>query len=193
MIPEIYRRNIKVVFLSCFSEIFPVDFIRNSFLILSYISRKYPMILYHSKFLRVNYLELQYLMHFFWSEYALHMDAEGMYYETVRFMKNRIKRRADQVYLDWRNVENLIAPETFPWYVRHIFPGIFSAQPYRLGILLNRPEVFDFPEKVTINGKTVPVRVFSDAGLLTAWLTDGAVRKKPGGYDHGRSKGSCRI
>ncbi len=151
------------------------------------------MILYHSKFLRVNYLELSYIMHFYWSEFAAYMDLDGFYQETVRFVQNRIERRADSVYLDWRHVEHFLENETFEWYSKHILPRLFSSGPHKLGILLNKSDAVKIPHEIIINGKTLPVGIFTDSEDLMKWLSEGAHRKEPGSHDHDHYHGSCGI
>jgi len=149
------------------------------------------VIIYHSKFLEVNYLELQYLMHFRWSRFAAYMDREGIYYETARFAEKRVKRRADQIYLDWRHISHLIEPETLPWLEEYIFPKIFSHHPHKLGILLEKLPDFSLPGHIRLNEKDIPVRVFTSPEKLTAWLMEGARRKDPGDHDH--HHGSCSV
>jgi hypothetical protein len=90
------------------------------------------MILYSSKFLKVNYLELQYLMHFYWSEYAGYMDEEGVYHEFLNFLSKRIYKRANQIYVNWRQVEHLISQETIDWFITYILPKIASHKAYRM-------------------------------------------------------------
>jgi len=135
------------------------------------------MILYKSKFLEVNLLEIQYTMHFLWSEYARHMDAEGVYHETLNFSKHRVRRRADQIYMDWRNIEHLVSRETFDWYVQYILPHLFSSHSHKLALLFNTLPTWKVPEKITVNNRDIQVRAFTDPSALMQWLMEGARRK----------------
>ena len=152
------------------------------------------MILYTSKFSKVNYLELQYLMHFYWTEYAGYMDAEGVYHEFLNFLSKRIYKRANQIYVDWRQVEHLISQETIDWFLQYILPKIASHKAYRMAFLLNNPDKIQLPEKVKVNNLSLTARVFSDPELLMQWLMDGAERKTPGEDDHDHHHGdSCHT
>ena len=152
------------------------------------------MILYTSKFLKVNYLELQYLMHFHWTEYAGYMDAEGVYHEFLNFLSKRIYKRANQIYVDWRQVEHLISQETIDWFLQYILPKIASHKAYRMAFLLNNPDKIQLPEKVKVNNLSLTARIFSDPELLMQWLMDGAERKTPGEDDHDHHHGdSCHT
>jgi len=152
------------------------------------------MILYTSKFLKVNYLELQYLMHFYWTEYAGHMDTEGVYHEFLNFLSKRIYKRANQIYVDWRQVEHLISQETIDWFLQYILPKIASHKAYRMAFLLNNPDKIQLPEKVKVNNLSLTARVFSDPEILMQWLMDGAERKTPGEDDHDHHHGdSCHT
>ena len=139
------------------------------------------MIIYKSKFLEVNLLELQYTFHFFWSEYARHMDEEGVYYESLRFLNHRVRRRADQIYLDWRNIQHLISPETFQWYAQYIFPSLFSYRGRRLAILFNELPAWDMPNIIQINNKDIQIQIFTKSANLMQWLLEDSRRKK---YKH---------
>ncbi|NPA43635.1 MAG: hypothetical protein GXO27_06390 [Chlorobi bacterium] len=142
------------------------------------------MILYRSKFLEVNLLEVQYVMHFLWREYARHMDEKGVYYETLNFLKHRVRRRADSIYMDWRNIQHLVSRETFDWYEQYVLPQVFSHRPHKLAFLFNPPVPFELPGFVTVHGKRVPVRAFTSPSDLMAWLTEGAPRRKRGSGHH---------
>jgi len=142
------------------------------------------MILYTSKFLKVNYLELQYLMHFYWSEYAGYMDTEGIYHEFLNFLSKRIYKRANQIYVDWRQVEHLISQETIDWFLQYIVPKIASHKAYRMAFLFKNTDKIKLPENVKVNNKVLSARVFSDSEALMQWLMDGAERKTPGADDH---------
>ncbi len=142
------------------------------------------MVLYTSKFLKVNYLELQYLMHFYWTDFAAHMDEEGIYHELLNFLSRRIYKRANQIYVDWRKVEHLILQETIDWFIRYILPKIASHKAYRLAFLLNQPELIILPDKIKVNSREIEAKVFSEPEKLMQWLMDGAERKEPGQDDH---------
>ncbi len=152
------------------------------------------MILYTSKFLKVNYLELQYLMHFYWTEYAGYMDTEGIYHELLNFLSKRIYKRANQIYVDWRQVEHLISQETIDWFLQYILPKIASHKVYRMAFLLNNPDKIQLPKNIKVNNLSLTARVFSDPEILMQWLMDGAERKTPGEEDHDHHHGdSCHT
>jgi hypothetical protein len=112
------------------------------------------------------------------------MDSEGVYYEMKRFMQERIKRRARQMYLDWRNVSHLIDGETFAWHSRYIFPELFHYKVHRLAILLKEGTTLDLPSHFSVNKKNVPVRVFYNPSALMDWLMENADRRTPGRHKH---------
>jgi len=151
------------------------------------------MILYTSKFLRTNYLELQYLMHFYWTEYAGHMDEEGIYHEFLNFLSKRIYKRANQIYVDWRSVEHLISQETIDWFLQYILPKIASHKAYRLAFLVNKPEQFRLNNPIKVNNTSIEASIFTDPEELMQWLMDGAERKEPGTDDHDHHHDSCHT
>lgn len=152
------------------------------------------MILYSSKFLKVNYLELQYLMHFYWGEYAGYMDEEGIYHEFINFLNKRIYKRANQIYIDWRQAEHLISQETVDWFVQYILPKIVSHKPFRLAFLLDTPEKISLPENIQLSHGKITTSIFSDSEKLMHWLMKGAERKEPGQDDHDHHHGdSCHT
>ena len=152
------------------------------------------MILYTSKFSKVNYLELQYLMHFYWTEYAGYMDTEGVYHEFLNFLSKRIYKRANQIYVDWRQVEHLISQETIDWFLQYILPKIASHKAYRMAFLLKNPDIIKLPENIKVNNLSLSARIFSDPEILMQWLMDGAERKTPGEDDHDHHHGdSCHT
>ena len=152
------------------------------------------MILYTSKFSKVNYLELQYLMHFYWTEYAGYMDTEGVYHEFLNFLSKRIYKRANQIYVDWRQVEHLISQETIDWFLQYILPKIASHKAYRMAFLLDNPDKIQLPENIKVNNLSLSARIFSDPEILMQWLMDGAERKTPGEDDHDHHHGdSCHT
>ena len=150
------------------------------------------MVLYQSKFLKVNFLELQYLMHFYWTDYAAHMDEEGIYHEFLNFLSKRIYKRANQIYMDWRKVEHLISQETIDWFIKYILPKVASHKAYRMAFLLNNPDKIKIDSIIKVNNREIEVRVFTDPEELMKWIMDGAERKEPGGDDHDHHHGdSC--
>ncbi len=152
------------------------------------------MILYTSKFSKVNYLELQYLMHFYWTEYAGFMDNEGVYHEFLNFLNKRIYKRANQIYVDWRQIEHLISQETIDWFLQYVLPKIASHKAYRMAFLFNNPDKIKLPEKVKVNNLSLTARVFSESEILMQWLMDGAERKTPGIDEHDHHHGdSCHT
>ena len=152
------------------------------------------MILYTSKFSKVNYLELQYLMHFYWTEYAGYMDTEGVYHEFLNFLSKRIYKRANQIYVDWRQVEHLISQESIDWFLQYILPKIASHKAYRMAFLLKNPDKIQLPENIKVNNLSLSARVFSDPEILMQWLMDGAERKTPGIDEHDHHHGdSCHT
>ena len=152
------------------------------------------MILYTSKFSKVNYLELQYLMHFYWTEYAGYMDTEGVYHEFLNFLSKRIYKRANQIYVDWRQVEHLISQETIDWFLQYILPKIASHKAYRMAFLLDNPDKIQLPENIKVNNLSLSARIFSDPEILMQWLMDGAERKTPGIDEHDHHHGdSCHT
>jgi len=152
------------------------------------------MILYTSKFSKVNYLELQYLMHFYWTEYAGYMDTEGVYHEFLNFLSKRIYKRANQIYVDWRQVEHLISQETIDWFLQYILPKIASHKAYRMAFLLKNPDIIKLPENIKVNNLSLSARIFSDPEILMQWLMDGAERKTPGIDEHDHHHGdSCHT
>ncbi len=142
------------------------------------------MTLYTSKFLKVNYLELQYLMHFYWSDYAGYMDSEGVYHQFINFLDKRIYKRANQIYVDWRQVEHLISQETIDWFIKYILPKIVSHKPYRLAFLLNDPGKIFLPQIIPLTHSKITTNSFSDSEELMQWLMQDAERKTPGEDDH---------
>ena len=152
------------------------------------------MILYTSKFSKVNYLELQYLMHFYWTEYAGYMDTEGVYHEFLNFLSKRIYKRANQIYVDWRQVEHLISQETIDWFLQYILPKIASHKAYRMAFLLKNPDIIKLPENIKVNNLSLSARIFSDPEILMQWLMDGAERKTPRIDEHDHHHGdSCHT
>ncbi len=150
------------------------------------------MILYQSKFLRVNYLELQYLMHIYWTDYAAYMDDEGIYHEFLNFLSRRIYKRANQIYVDWKNVEHLISQETIDWFIKYILPKIASHKAYRMAFLVNNPDKYKLDSKIKVNNTEFEARIFTTPEELMEWIMDGAERKEPGGDDHDHHHGdSC--
>ncbi len=151
------------------------------------------MILYQSKFLKVNYLELQYLMHFYWTDYAGYMDEEGIYHEFINFLNNRIYKRANQIYVDWRKVEHLISQETIDWFIQYILPKIASHKVYKIAFLVNHQQKISISNKLIINNKEIKTGIFTNPEKLMEWLMEGAERKEPGHDDHDHHHGSCQT
>ncbi len=142
------------------------------------------MILYTSKFLKVNYLELQYLMHFYWTDFASHMDEDGIYHEFLNFLSRRIYKRANQIYIDWRKVEHLISQETIDWFLQYILPKIASHKAYRMAFLIKQSDLISLQNTIKVNNCKIEARIFTDAEQLMQWLMEGAERKQPGTDDH---------
>ncbi len=153
------------------------------------------MILYSSKFLKVNYLELQYLTHFYFGDYAATMDEEGVYHEFVNFLNKRIYKRGNQIFVDWRKVENLISQETADWFIQYILPKIASHKAYRLAFLLTDLSIMELPKVVKVNNTQFIAKVFTDSEKAMAWIMDGAERKEPGqdDHDHDHDHGHCHV
>jgi len=151
------------------------------------------MILYSSKFTKVNYLELQYLMHFYWTDYAGYMDEEGVYHEFLNFLSQRIYKRAQQIYVDWRKIEHLISQETIDWFLQYILPKIASHKAYRLAFLLSKPDLVKIPEQIPVNNTSFEAKIFTHPEELMQWLMDGAERKEPGIDDHDHDHDHCHV
>ena len=151
------------------------------------------MILYTSKFLKVNYLELQYLTHIYWTDFAAYMDEEGIYHEMLNYLNDRIYKRGNQIFIDWRNVENLISQETADWFIKYILPKIASHKAYRLAFLLTDLSIMAIPETVLVNNTQFEAKVFTKSDELMQWLMDGAERKAPGQDDHDHNHDHCHL
>ncbi len=150
------------------------------------------MILYKSKFLEVNFLELQYLMHINWMNYAGYMDKEGVYHEFINFLNNRIYKRANQIYVDWREVEHLVSQETIDWFFEYILPKIASHKPYKMAFLLSDISKIGVLDKIKVNNTQITLKLFTQPDELMEWLMQGAERKESGQDDHDHHH-SCEV
>ncbi len=133
------------------------------------------MILYKSKFLEVNYLELQHITHFVFSEYAVHMDTEGVYHEILNFLGRRIHKRSRLFYLDLHRIDHLLEPEFFDWFEQYILPKLASFNARKIAYLTgitNEKQLKNHTIALP-SGKTVEAAFFEKPQALMQWLTTG--------------------
>ena len=121
------------------------------------------MIIYRSKFLEVNYLELQHLMHFMFTEYASHMDKQGLYHEVLNFTGYRLHKRSRKFLWDLRPVEHLVDETFFEWLFQYIFPKIASFNATAIGFIVNEPARYEkVPRVIRLFGKREIKVMFDD-------------------------------
>jgi len=144
------------------------------------------MLIYNSGYLTANFLEIQYLLHLQWTEPASLLDLHGIYAETVNFFNRRIHRRARHFLFDLTQITKRIDLQYIEWFNSYILPKIASVKADKIAYLTNETEVKIFPEVkyVTVNGRKIEQRVFTDQAQATQWLLDGAQRKDFGKSSH---------